>query len=109
MGGSTDGDIEEMIQSGGLVSEEVGSSVPREIVETLGPLELFPLNLFLPAYDVYHVTLVFRDEDGKAFVYDSDDRDDFPGHLQAEGTDPFTYYMTDESSEWLLAKKFYAE
>ncbi|MFM2151786.1 MAG: hypothetical protein RL199_221 [Pseudomonadota bacterium] len=107
-GGSSDGDIDEMIQASGLEPLDAGSTVPREILADLEPGELFPLNLYLPHWEVWHVTLVFKDDEGTAWVFDSDKRDDWKNHLLREGTPEFGYYLGDETAEWLLQKKYHA-
>jgi hypothetical protein len=107
-GGSSDGDIDEMIQASGLEPVDAGSTVPKEILASLEPGELFPLNLYLPHWKVWHVTLVFRDADGTAWVFDSDKRDDWKNHLFREDSSEFNYYLDDETSEWLLANKYRA-
>jgi hypothetical protein len=97
-----------MIQASGLEPLETGSTVPKEILADLEPGELFPLNLYLPEWEVWHVTLVFKDAEGTAWVFDSDKRDDWKNHLLREGTPEFGYYLGDETSEWLLHKKYRA-
>jgi hypothetical protein len=104
-GGSSDGQISEMIRGSGLEKVDAGSSVPADVIAGLAPGELFPLSL-----DIYgdgtgwHVTLVWMDDAGAVWLYTSVDHPG--GHVAARDTDYFNWHLAQSSASDPLMEKF---
>lgn len=72
--GSSDGDISKMVRASGYKRIVTGAKSPRDLVESMQPGDVFPLNVYLeqPEFIGWHVVLVWKDAAGVARVYDSD-------------------------------------
>lgn len=72
--GSSDGDISKMVRASGYKRIVTGAKSPRDLVTSMQPGDVFPLNVYLeqPEFIGWHVVLVWKDAAGVARVYDSD-------------------------------------
>jgi hypothetical protein len=106
-GGSTDGQISEMIRSSGLVKEDAGSSVPADVIAGLAPGEKFPLSLDIDGDGTgWHVTLVWMDDAGAVWLYTSDSHPG--GHVAARDSAYFNWHLAQPTAEDPLKEKFRA-
>jgi hypothetical protein len=105
-GGSSDGQIAEMLRASGLHETDAGSDDAATVIAGLAAGEMFPLTLDIDGDGTgWHVTLVWRDADG-VWLYTSVTQSGDP-HVAAQGSDYFTWHLAQPTASDPLKKKFH--